>query len=155
MGCAFSVRGLQLLFVHNNSNDSAIGLIDHLQEIPVEGYTATFVSKTGKCSPPVQNVIPVEDDGFVGMVRKMSPFYMFKPLVKPEIGWILKPAPEQAKKAMRKIGEIPENVISRFIEIQTVSVFKSNRDRVRKERHASTDGHVTNLMELAGNSRKF
>jgi len=56
---------------------------------------------------------------------EMALLETFQRFMELDIVGILEPAPQQAKKTMRNLFRFSKNMIARFVQVQTIAVFKT------------------------------
>lgn len=69
MGCSVTIGISQSLFVNHHCHHPEIGFSNHTQKLVIKLRSFCVITQTGERPACIQNVLPMQDDRFIWVMR--------------------------------------------------------------------------------------
>jgi hypothetical protein len=120
--CRRRVVELQGQFVNHDGDNLILSGRKQVKKVLVEGSGGGHVTQSPELFSPVENILTVEDNGFIRVMRNVPLFQRLHLAVDLPIVTTFCPAAKQAQKTVSGIVQMFEDMISRLINVETESL---------------------------------
>lgn len=121
---SFSVIRSQCLFINDNNDHFELSLLDDLKQVGVEGFAFLFVPQNFECTACIDYILSMQDNRFVWVMWQVVVLQRLKSLMETHVVRVTEPTPQQCQETMRQLLGLAENMVTRLIQVQPITILK-------------------------------